>query len=192
MDIMELLEGRRSIRKFQQDKPVPQEVVDKILEAGRIASSAANKQPLKFIVVQSSELVEQVFPLIKWAARLPEDQGVPKDGEHPVLYVVTLTDRSIKTNYAATDAGLALSNMTLAAWSEGVGSCILGSVDRATLRSLLEISTGLQIHSVTAYGYPAISSHVVEAKDGDIGYYLDDDGNYCVPKRPLSETVTVL
>ena len=192
MELMELLETRRSIRKFQQDKPIPQEVVDEILAAGRVASSAANLQPLKYVVVRSPELVAQVFPLLRWAARLPAEQGVPKDGERPVLYVATLVDRSAKSPFADTDAGLALANMTLAAWDEGVGSCILGSVDRDGLQALLDIDDGFDIHSVTAFGYPAISSRVVEPEDGDIGYYLDDEGNYCVPKRPLSETIRYL
>ena len=192
MELMESLETRRSIRKFQEGRAVPKEVVDKILAAGRVASSAANLQPLKYVVVRSPALVAQVFPLLRWAARLPAEQGVPKEGERPVLYVATLIDRSVKSPFADTDAGLALSNMTLAAWDEGVGSCILGSIDRAGLKELLGIGEGLDIHSVTAYGYPAISSRVVEPQDGDIGYYLDDAGNYCVPKRPLSETVRYL
>ena len=192
MELMESLETRRSIRKFQEGRAVPQEVVDKILAAGRVASSAANLQPLKYVVVRSPELVAQVFPLLRWAARLPAEQGVPKEGERPVLYVATLVDRSAKSPFADTDAGLALANMTLAAWDEGVGSCILGSIDRAGLKELLGIGEDLDIHSVTAYGYPAISSRVVEPQDDDIGYYLDDAGNYCVPKRLLSETVRYL
>lgn len=191
-ELMDLLETRRSIRKFDEGRPVPPEVVDEVLAAARVASSAANLQPLRYLVVRSPELVEQVFPLLRWAARLPPEQGVPRAGECPPLYVVTLIDRSVKSPYAETDAGLALSNMTLAAWNEGVASCILGSVDREGLRALLDIDEMLDVHSVTAFGYPLISSRVVEPQDGDLGYRVDGAGDYLVPKRPVDEVARIL
>lgn len=191
-ELMDLLETRRSIRKFDEGRPVPPEVVDEVLAAARVASSAANLQPLRYLVVRSPELVEQVFPLLRWAARLPPEQGVPRAGERPTLYVATLIDRSVKSPYAETDAGLALSNMTLTAWNEGVASCILGSVDREGLKALLDIDEGLDVHSVTAFGYPLISSRVVEPQGGDLGYRVDGAGDYLVPKRPVDEVARIL
>lgn len=60
MDIMELLKTRRTYRRFKQD-PVPDSVVEDILTAARYASSAANKQPLSFVVVKSPEMVKKTF-----------------------------------------------------------------------------------------------------------------------------------
>jgi len=66
MDIMELLKTRRTYRRFKQD-PVPDSVVDDILTAARYASSAANKQPLSFVVVKSPEMVKKTFSYTKGA-----------------------------------------------------------------------------------------------------------------------------
>ena len=192
-EIKQLLEERRSIRKFDEGRPVPDEVVADILAAQRVASSAANLQPLRYAVVRSPALVDAVFPLLKWAARLPPELGVPQPGERPVLYVAVLVDTQVKSPWAQIDAGLALSNITLAAQAHGIASCILASVDRPALAQLLALPAELEINTVVAFGYPAVSSRVVDPAEGDgtLGYYLDEDRNYCVPKRPIVEAVRI-
>ena len=188
MDMMQMLAERRTYRRFLQDKPIPQDIIDDILTAQRCASSAANLQPLTYVVVKTPEVVEQVFPLVNWAARLPKELGTPKDGEHPVLFVAVLYEKDKKTGWTDTDAGLAISNMTFAAWSHGVGSCIMGSIDREQISKVLGIEERFAIHSVIAFGYPAHQSKIVDL-EGDISYYLDENLDYCVPKRSLEEVV---
>ena len=122
MDIMELLKTRRTYRRFKQD-PVPDSVVEDILTAARYASSAANKQPLSFVVVKSPEMVKKTFSYTRWAGYLPPEVGQPKEGEEPTLFIGVVENLDINKN-CDTDAGLAISNMTLAAWDKGVGSCI--------------------------------------------------------------------
>lgn len=189
MDIMQMLAERRTYRRFLQDKQVSQDIIDDILTAQRCASSAANLQPLRYVVVKTPEVVEQVFPLVKWAARLPKELGTPKDGEHPTLFIVVLYEHEKKTGWTDIDAGLAISNMTLAAWSHGIGSCVMGSIDREQIRKTLDIEEDLAIHSVIAFGYPAHQSKIVDLKGGDISYYLDKNLDYCVPKRLLKDVV---
>ena len=94
MSIMETLNTRRTYRRFAQ-KPVPQDVVDDMVEALRLSSCGANRQAVKLVVVQSPEMVKKVHPLVKWAAYLPPEQGAPKADEQPVMYLAVLQDSSI-------------------------------------------------------------------------------------------------
>ena len=191
MSVLELMKTRRTYRRFAQ-RPVPEEVVAQMLEAARYAPSAANLQPLKYLVIRSPELVEQVFARTRWAGYLPPEDGVPKEGERPVLFVVVLEDSQIsKSVYVATDAGLAISNMTLAAWEHGVGSFIIGSCDKEWMAEFFRLPENLRVHSVVAFGYPTHTS-VCEDLTDSVRYYLDAAGNYRVPKRKTEDIVKFL
>lgn len=192
MEWMELLKSRRSYRRFDEGRPVPPAVLSDILTAQRYASSARNSQELRFLAVQSPPLVQAIFPLTRWAGALPPELGVPKAGERPVLYVLVLRPRDSANPYLDTDAGLAIANMTLAAWAHGVGSCILGSVDRPKAQALLDIDPAYDVHTAVAFGYPTHAARVVEGAAGALTYSLDENGDYRVPKLPLSETTRVL
>lgn len=186
-EMMEFLAARRTYRRFAQ-RPVPQEVVEDILQAARLASSAANRQPLKFVVVQTPQAVAAVNGLVRWAGYLPKEVGTPKPQECPTLYVAVLQDTGISQD-CDTDAGLALANMTAAAWAAGVGSCIMQAIDRARLCELLGLPENLNLHSMTAFGYPTHRSAVVELQNGDVKYYVDAARDYYVPKRSVEELV---
>ena len=180
MDIMELLATRRTYRRFLQ-KPVPAGVVADMVEAVRLSSCGANRQAIRLVVVQSPAMVAKVQPLVKWAAYLPPEQGVPKPGEQPVLFVAVIQDASIPGD-KDTDAGIALANLT--AWAKGVGSCIMGAIDRPRLTELLGLSENEKLHSMVALGYPAHASRVVPLTEATgVKYYLDENRDYCVPKR---------
>ncbi|MDD3369516.1 MAG: nitroreductase family protein [Lachnospiraceae bacterium] len=187
MDIMELLYGRRTYRRFAQKK-VPENTLHNILEAARISSSAANKQSLRYIIVQKPEEVASVCDLVKWAAYLPAEVGTPKENERPTLFIAVLqpANGSVTDH---TDAGIALSNMTLAAWADGVGSCIMGAINRPKLTELFGLPEDYAIHSMVAFGYPVHKSSVVPVKNGDIKYYLDENKDYLVPKRAMEDIV---
>ena len=186
MDIMELLAGRRTYRRFLQ-KPVPAGVVADMVETVRLSSCGANRQAIRLVVVQSPAMVAKVQPLVKWAAYLPPEQGVPKPGEQPVLFVAVVQDASIPGD-KDTDAGIALANLTLAAWAKGVGSCIMGAIDRPRLTELLGLSENEKLHSMVALGYPAHASRVVPLTEATgVKYYLDENRDYCVPKRAAAD-----
>jgi len=93
-------------------------------------------------------------------------------------------DRAIRKD-PGHDAGIAAMSISLVAHDEGLGSCILGSIDRDKLRIALNIPIGLEIVLVVSLGYPAETS-IAEAMIGDnVKYWLDDNGTLHVPKRPL-------
>ena len=187
--LMELLVTRRTYRRFEQ-REIEQSIVDEIMKAAVMASSAANKQPLSYIIVEGKNKVEQVFEYTRWAAALPPEQGQPKEGEHPVLFIAVVENLDINPD-CDTDAGLAISNMTLAAWNHGVGSCIIGACDKAKLSEMFGLTKNQKLHTVVAFGYPSVKSTLVSADKGeDLKYYLDDNRDYMVPKRKLSDVVT--
>ena len=186
MSVMESLVTRRTYRRFAQ-KPVPQNVVDDIVEAVRLSSCGANRQALRLVVVQSPEMVAKVQSLVKWAAYLPPEQGMPKADETPTLYVAVLQDSSAPGDLS-TDTGIALANMTLAAWDKEVGSCIMGAINKPALSELLGIAEPDKLAFMVALGYPAHTAKVVPmTEETGIKYYLDEDCNYCVPKRSREE-----
>lgn len=185
--ILEFLRGRRTYRRFLP-KPVPDAVLREALEAARIASCGSNRQTLKYALVQSPAAVAEMNNLVRWAAFLPPDQGYPKAGEMPVAFIAVFQDESLP-GVNDTDAGLALGSLTAAAWAHGVGSCIMGNIDRAQIKTLLGLAgrDRLRLHSVVALGYPAHQSHLTLARDGNVRYYLDENRDYCVPKRSMEE-----
>ena len=187
MSIMETLNTRRTYRRFAQ-KPVSQDVVDDMVEALRLSSCGANRQAVKLVVVQSPEMVKKVHPLVKWAAYLPPEQGAPKADEQPVMYLAVVQDSSIPGDLN-TDTGIALANITLAAWAKGVGSCIMGAIDRPALTKLLALPDGVRLCYMVALGYPTHASKLVEMQDGSVKYYLDENRGYCVPKRSMDEVL---
>lgn len=82
-----------------------------------------------------------------------------------------------------------LGSLTAAAWAHGVGSCIMGAIDRPALTKLLGLPEGLRLCYMVALGYPTHESHLVEIRDGSVKYYLDENRNYCVPKRGMEEVL---
>lgn len=194
MELMELLKTRRTYRRFEQ-KEISQKIVDEILNAARLASSAANKQPLSYVVIQGQEKVDKVFGYTKWAGYLPPEQGQPKENEKPVLFIAVVENLNINRD-CDTDAGLAISNMTLAAWNHGVGSCMIGACNKPALSELFGLTEDQKLHTVVAFGYPSHVSHIVDVENGTdmsaIKYYLDENRDYVVPKRKLSDVVRYL
>ena len=186
-EIMQFLAGKRSYRRFAQ-KAVPPEVTANIVEAGRTASCGANRQTLKYVVVQSPEAVASVNGLVHWAAYLPADAGTPRPEERPPLFVAVLQDDALP-GASDTDAGIAMAAMTDAAWGAGVGSCIMGAIDRPALMALFGLGAPLRLHSMVAFGYPTHESRIVPMQGGSVKYYLDENRDYCVPKRPTGEVL---
>ena len=190
-NLMELLKTRRTYRRFEQ-KAIDQEIIDEILLAARYASSAANRQPLSYIVIKDADKGAEVFRYTKWAGALPPEQGQPKENERPVLFIAVVENMNINKN-CDTDAGLAISNMTLAAWNRGVGSCMIGACDKPTLSKMFGLNENQVLHTVVAFGYPSHVSHIVDVENPEeVKYYLDENRDYVVPKRKLEDVVTYL
>lgn len=143
-------------------------------------------------MVKEAVKVAEVFSYTRWAGALPPELGQPKENERPVLFIGVVENLDINSS-CDTDAGLALANMTLAAWNRGVGSCIIGACNKEELSRIFGLSEKQKLHTVVAFGYPSHESHITDLeRDGDCTYYLDEKKDYVVPKRRLEDIVTYL
>ncbi len=186
MNINELINLRRTIRKFEQTSLSAEQLI-KYVDAARIAPSAANLQPLKYAVVVEKDMTDKVFETLKWAGYLKGEYN-PKDNERPTGYIVVCVDNDISKAGYDMDVGAAVENIILTALADGVGSCWLGSVERPKLKRLLKLPENLEISCVVALGYPAETPKAVEMNNGDVKYYLEDE-ILNVPKRSLDEII---
>lgn len=187
MNMMKFLRGRRTYRRFEQ-RPVAPEILTEAVDAARIASCGANRQTVRYIIVESADAVAAVQPLVHWAAYLLPEQGAPKPDELPTAFIAILQDDNLP-GASDVDVGLALGSLTAAAWAHGVGSCIMGAINRPALAELLALPEGVRLCYMVALGYPTHESHLVPMQDGDVKYYLDDNRDFCVPKRGMEEVL---
>ena len=188
MSVYDLILKRRTIRKFE-NKPIEEEKILKMINAARLAPSAANLQPLKFVAVVTPELCDKVFPLTKYGAYLKD--GTPKEGEKPMAYIVVLVDKTIRKEGGEEDAGAAIENLILTALEDGIAACWVASVNRDELKKVLGLDENLAINSVVALGYPMQESQEA-VFEGDVKYYLDEKGKLHVPKRSMEEIFKIL
>jgi nitroreductase len=176
----EKIRKRRTIRKYFQ-KAVPEEALLKCVDAARLSPSGRNRQPLRYVIVNDPKLLKQVFSTLSWAVDLLD--YYPTEEETPRAYIIILLDKNTPTPIH--DASIAAMSISMVAYDEGLGSCILGSVDREKLRGILKVPEGLAVALVVALGYPAENPVVEPVKDGATNYWLDENGVLHVPKRDL-------
>lgn len=187
MNVYEVVKNRRTIRKFKQE-PVDIELLKKYVDAARVAPCGANRQPLKYKIVNEKELVTKIESLVKWAGYI-NPLGDPKDDEKPVAFIAVFADTEIKQSGYEVDMGAAVQSMILTAEDDGVGSCWLGAIKYDEITELLNVPKNLKLLCVVAMGYKAEQPKECEAKDGDIKYFKDENGVLQVPKRSLDEVL---
>jgi len=186
MKAIDLILSRRTVRQFKPF-PIERSLLEKTVDAGRLAPSAANLQPLEFVIVDEGSVRQAVFPCLRWAAYI-SPRGNPLPGQEPMAYIIILVNLSVREKGFEYDVGAAMENMILAAREEGLGSCWLISIDREKLTAILNVPTGYRVDSVLALGYPAESPVAEEATDS-IKYWQDKEGVLHVPKRPLKSVL---
>ncbi len=186
--IEDLVRKTRSYRRFFEDHPISMETLRNLVDLGRLSASAANLQPLKYVLSNEKEKNAIIFPKLKWAGYLKDWDG-PEEGERPSAYIIVLGDKEISGSFGC-DHGIASQNILLGATHMGLGGCMVGSVERKRLREELDIPDRYEILHVIALGKPKerVMIETVGA-DGDIKYWRDDSGVHHVPKRPLSEII---
>lgn len=188
MNVFEAIGKRRSVRRFRQ-KPIPVETLKKLVDAARVAPSAANLQPIRYILVTNHDLRKKIFPAIKWAGYVAP-KGTPSPGEEPIAYVIVLANKDVAREDYQLDAGAAIENLLLTAVEEGIGSCWLGAIDRHAIREILDVSDLFEIESVVALGYPN-EDPIAEPMKNSIEYWMDESGRLHVPKRSLEEILEI-
>jgi hypothetical protein len=167
--LRELIIQNRSCRRFEEGFAIERRTLEELVDLARLSASAANLQPLKYILSCAPQRNGEVFPHLAWAAYLKDWPG-PAPGERPSAYVVILGDTTISKNFGC-DHGIAAQSILLGAREEG-----------------LEIPARYEILLVLALGKPREQAVIDElGPGGDIRYWRDSAGVHHVPKRPLQE-----
>jgi nitroreductase len=140
MDVFEAVRTILAVRRYQ-DRPVPEDVLRRIVEAGHLTGSAGNMQPWHFIVVQDRDTLRQLGALAPTGPYIAQ----------AALAIVVAID---KTRFAVSDASRAIQSMLLTAWAEGVGSNWVGFGGLEDVKALLNIPAELDLLAILPFGYP--------------------------------------
>ncbi|MDD5606448.1 MAG: nitroreductase family protein [Candidatus Pacebacteria bacterium] len=178
MNLRKAIEKRRSIRAFSQ-KEIPEKILRFCIDQARFAPSAMNKQPLEYIIVNDRKR-EQIFNNIVFGGQVNNKE------KKPTAYIIVLSNSNINQN-PDYDVGLAVQNIVLTAFSQKMGTCILGSINQKAIRSLLNIPFNFEIKLVIALGYPAEKS-ITQEVESSFEYYRKNN-ILVVPKRKLKNII---
>ena len=187
MKLKDLVLKTRSYRRFDETHRISNNTLKGLVSLARLSASGANRQPLKYLIYTSSEDCEKVFPSVVWAAYLKNWDG-PAPGERPSGYIIILGDKSISESFGV-DHGIAAQSIMLGATEAGLGGCMIASIKRELLRSVLKIPDRFEILLILALGKPVEKVILDEIKDNDVKYWRDDQDKHHVPKRPLDELI---
>ena len=188
MNFKDLAKNNRSYRRFDESFRIGRDTLVELVGLARYAASGRNAQPLKYFLSHEAELNEQIFSTLAWAGYLKAWPG-PEKGERPSAYIVVLLDRRISENYLCDD-GIAMQNILLGAVEKGLGGCMIRSINKPHLSTILRLPKHLEIIDVVALGRPVETVLITEVgENGDIRYYRDENGVHYVPKRSLEELI---
>jgi nitroreductase len=140
MEVFDAVRTVLAVRQFQ-DKPIPESVIDEIVESAHLTASSMNGQPWHFIVVQDKEMLRQLGSLVQTGRYI---------AQAPLAIVVGMED----SPYAVSDASRAIQSMILTAWSHGVGSNWTGFANLPQINPVLGIPDNIAILAVVPFGYP--------------------------------------
>jgi nitroreductase len=183
----DILTKRRSIRRFKQN-PISEEILKKMVDTARFAPSAANLQPLEFIIVNNPKTCSKIFNTLSWAGYI-KPAWKPSPDEKPTAYIIILVKNKENLWYQR-DSSFAGSNIVHYAESNNIGSCILCKIDKKKIREILNIPEEVIIDSVIALGYKSEKSVTEELRDS-IKYYRDEKQIMHVPKRKLEDILHI-
>ena len=191
MSIYNKIISRRTIRKFKQIY-IPIDILKKLANAGRLAPSAGNLQPLEYFIVTDKSMKVKIFSTLSWAIYI-KPEGNPQKGEEPAAYIIIIVNNKIANNaYFKYDVGASVENITISALEEGIGCCWIASFNENKLSKILKIPENFSIDCVIALGYPLENPTFEDIeKDRSIIYHKDSEGRLHVPKRKLEDIIHI-
>lgn len=150
MDLYEVMRTRRSIRSYKAD-PIPEEVLNRVLEAARIAPSGSNRQPWRFILVQDEKVKRQLVPACGSQSFIAEAPVVVVACGHNIHYNRGgyMGEMSVLV-----DVSIGFTHLILAARAEGLGTCWIGAFNNDEVKRILNIPDDANVVAVTPLGYP--------------------------------------
>ena len=186
--LKDLIQKNRSYRRFDASYKLSDDTLRDLIDLARISPSAANRQPIKYVLVNQDDQLDKIFPCIGWAAYLQDWKG-PEPKERPTAYIIMITELQIAP-HVNIDPGICAQSILLGATEKGLGGCMIGSMNKNKLRKILNIPNTYEVLLVIALGKP-VESVVLETidKDGDIRYWRDENNVHHVPKRKLDDII---
>jgi len=186
--LAQLVAQNRSYRRFDETTPISMQTLEELVQLARLCPSAANRQPLRFILSTSAQDNAAIFDTLKWAAYLTDWNG-PAEGERPTAYVIIVNTQK-GWEFAKYDQGIMAQTMLLGAVEKGLGGCMIGAFDREKLAEHCGLSEEMEPCLILALGKPIETVRVTALpEDGSIRYYRDEAGVHYVPKRDMSELI---
>ena len=190
--IHETVAASRTVRSFDESKPVSRETLLRLIDTARLSPSARNAQPLRYRLVTDKETAEKLVSVTTYGGALPE-LHLPPEGRHPTAFIVVCTDSEISPSsgrFTMFDAGLACQSITLQAHEEGIGGVILGSFSPEKIAELLGLPEKYEPLVVIALGVPDEEVRLCDVpENGSINYYRDANNVHYVPKRALEDII---
>ncbi len=187
MNLKDLVSNTRSRRRFDESKKVELMTLESLIDLARLSASGANRQPLKYLIYNTPEGCNKIFPYLAWAGYLTEWPG-PEKGERPTAYILILGDKSV-TDIFGIDHGIAAQSIMLGATEAGIGGCMIQSIKREELRAEIELPDKYEILLILALGTTIENVILEEIKDNDVKYWRDTNKNHHVPKRSLKDLI---
>lgn len=187
-EFTELVKSNRSCRRFDNAHKIGNNTLKQLVDLARNSASAANKQPLKYVISTDEKKNEEIFSCLGWAAYLTDWKG-PEKNERPTGYIVILGDHSISDKFWC-DHGIAAQSILLGARSAGLAGCTFAAINIKKLKQFLNIEEHLEVKLVIAIGKPVEKHQIDEVgEDGDIKYFRDENQVHHVPKRKLDDII---
>lgn len=184
MKISEAIKQKRTVRLYKQDK-IPYKILEELIDCARMGSSARNSQPLEYIIVDDQIILNKILQYLNFGGFITEDKKAKK-GNEPAALIIFLVKRGFE-QYAQYDSGIAAQNITLAAFENNIGCCMLGSIDREKIRSILNIPDDYNLDLAVSLGYPA--EHPIAEDLSDNPSYYRKDSVLHIPKRKLKDVL---
>lgn len=141
MEVFEAVRTVLAVREYQ-DKPVPTQIIRRVVEAGRLTASSQNGQPWHFIVIEDRETLEKLGSLAR-------------SGRYTAQAAFAVVVATEKSRFAVSDGSRAIQSMILTAWSEGVGSNWVGFQGPNEIKPVLGIPDDIDVLAIVPFGYPA-------------------------------------
>ncbi len=187
MNIKELVTKNRSYRRFQESEPITAEKLESLVELARLSASAANLQPLKFLLSCEPARNQAIFSSLTWESFIKGAPG-PGEGRRPAAYIVILGDTSIAKDFWC-NHGIAAQSILLGAVDMGFGGYMFADIDKKKLAESLKIPDRYMILLAIALGLPRERVVITDAVNGEIAYWRDINKVHHVPKRSLNEII---
>jgi nitroreductase len=186
--IEDLIKSNRSCRRFLQSETVPADTLRWLVNLARVSGSAANLQPLKYILSNVPHKNDMIFSCLRWAAYLKDWSG-PPEGERPSAYIIIVGDWNIAKSFGP-DMGIAAQSMLLGARERGLAGCMIGSINKELLQEIFHLPKRYEILLVIALGKPRETAVIDDVQSGDaIEYWRDEHAVHHVPKRRLEDII---